>query len=202
MSKVFAAAALAASLLAACDKPNGPEPARDWSALVAWNETDGRFYVDGRPAGVVQSWDFRRGAAGFETVNAAQRPEAGQGLVIASTAPDPILRTPAVLHVSGKDAPLVVVRLTRTKATEAWDGALYYSTKRHGETPDFMAYPARGSPPAAGSPALLVYDLGKPRVGGDDWTRSTIEQIRVDLDAGPGGEVVVHQIALIREPNG
>ncbi|WP_312163479.1 hypothetical protein [Phenylobacterium sp.] len=201
MNRFLSAALLASLALGACDKPDPPEPTSPWAPLITWDDAGGRILLAGQPAHVVKSWDFRRGAAGFEAANADQRIEAGQGLVVAATAPDPVLRTPAGLDVAGKDAPLVVVRLTRTRPTDAWDGALYYSTRRHGESPQFMTYPANGPPPMAGRTALLVYDLSNPRVGGRDWTRSIIEQVRVDLDAGAGGEVVVHQVALIGEPN-
>lgn len=200
MNRFTNAAVLACLALAACDKPNGPEPARAWDKLVAWDEAEDRFQLGARPAGLVKLWDFERGATGFEAANARLTSLPGQGLGVVATAPDPFLRTPAALSLSGASARLLVVRLTRLRATKAWDGALYYSTDLHGESPKFMTYPLNG-PPIAGSPTTLVYDLSDLRAGGRDWSRSTVEQIRLDLDTGSGGEVVVHQIALLREPD-
>ena len=41
----------------------------------------------------------------------------------------------------GAAAPLVLVRLRRIIITGPWDGALYYSTSRHGESADYMGLP-------------------------------------------------------------
>lgn len=124
---------------------------------------------------------------------------AGQGLLVSGVAPDPSVRIP--LNLRGSDASLVVVRLTRVKATGDWDGALYYATARHGESPKFMNFPVHAdTPPPIGAPVVLIYDMDELSVGGDDWMKSTIERIRLDLDIEAGGEVIIHQVALVREP--
>lgn len=197
----FTTSALLACLaLTACDKPNHPEPSRAWDRFIAWDEAEGRFQLGARPAALVKLWDFQHGMAGFEASNARLSSLPGQGLAVVATATDPFLRTPASLRLPGSSAQLLVVRLTRLRTTEAWDGALYYSTDRHGESPKFMAYPLNG-PPIGGSPTTLVYDLTALRAGGRDWGLSTVDQIRLDLDTGNGGEVVIHQIALLRDRN-
>jgi hypothetical protein len=46
----------------------------------------------------------------------------------------------------------------------------------------------------------MVYDLAQPKKGGDDWTRSTITGIRLDLDDTEGGEFTIHQVAIVSLP--
>lgn len=198
MSKPILAALLASLVLTACDKPNYPEPLRDWGALASWDDASGGFLIDGRPATAVKAWDFTRNPADAAPVNATARLVAGQGLVVLGVAPDPGLRAP--LGLRGSDASLLLVRLTRVKATERWDGAVYYATKRHGETGKFMNVPLHADSPRVGTPVVLVYDMDALRAGGDDWMKSMIKHIRLDLDIAAGGEVVIHQIALVREP--
>lgn len=198
MSKPILAGLLAVLALGACDKPNYPEPSRNWAALVAWDEVSEGFLVDGRPAAVVKAWNFAKDPAEVKTANAVSRHVAGQGLDVSSVAPDASLRIP--LRLRGADASLVVVRLTRVRAGAGWDGALYYATKRHGEALTFMSFPVNPAAPSAGVPVVLVYDMEDLPAGGDDWMKSTIEHIRLDLDNEAGGEVIIHQIALVREP--
>lgn len=199
MSKSIVAVLLAALALTACDKPNYPEPLHDWAALVSWDEAGGQFLIKGRPSEVVQAWDFTRNPADVDLANATSRFVAGQGLLVSGVAPDPSVRIP--LNLRGSDASLVVVRLTRVKATGDWDGALYYATARHGESPKFMNFPVHAdTPPPIGAPVVLIYDMDELSVGGDDWMKSTIERIRLDLDIEAGGEVIIHQVALVREP--
>lgn len=198
MSKPILASLLAVLTLGACDKPNYPEPSRNWAASVAWDEASEGFLVDGRPAAVVKAWDFAKGPVQVEAENVVSRHVAGQGLDVSSVAPDAILRIP--LNLRGSDASLVVVRLTRVKAGAGWDGALYYVTKRHGEVRAFVGYPGDPAAPPAGVPVVLVYDMEELPAGGGDWMKSTIEHIRLDLDNEAGGEVIIHQIALVREP--
>ncbi|KRB40059.1 MAG: hypothetical protein V4514_05210 [Pseudomonadota bacterium] len=198
MSKPILASLLAVLTLCACDKPNDPEPSRNWAALVAWDQASGDFLVDGRPAAVVKAWDFAKGPVEVQTPNAVSRHVAGEGLDVSSVAPDARLRIP--LNLRGSEASLVVVRLTRVKAGAGWDGALYYVTRRHGEAPAFMSFPGDPAAPLAGVPVVLVYDMKDLPAGGGDWMRSMIEHVRLDLDKEAGGEVVIHQIALVREP--
>ena len=193
-------ALLAALALCACDKPNGPEPRRDWTGAVAWDAVGGRFRIDGHPVETLAAWDFAaEGGGRLLPVNARLLGVPGQGVAVADTGPDPSVRTPGVLRLPGAQADLVIVRLTRVTPTPTWDGMLYYSTDRHGETARFALRPAGGRPPPAGAPAILVYDLAAAGPVGRDWRKSVIEQIRLDLDVGAGGAVVIHQIVLGRE---
>lgn len=199
MSKSILAGLLAALTLTACDKPNYLPPLRDWTTLVTWDDVGGGLLVDGRPARVVKGWDFTREAAEVELLNATSRFVAGQGLVISGVAPDPGLRIP-VNSLPGSGANLLVVRLTRLTAANEWDGAVYYATTQHQEAARFMNLPMDTAAPPTGVPVMLVYDMEELHAGGGDWMKSVIEHIRLDLDDGAGGEVVIHQIALVREP--
>lgn len=199
MNPATVSGVLAALALCGCDKPNEPQPRRDWGAAVAWDDAGRRFQIDGRPIETLAAWDFAAGPAGFQLANAGANHLPGRGLEVTATGPDPLIRSPKPLGLPGAKASLVIVRLTRVKATPRWDGSLHYSTDRHGETPGFMALPL-APPPEAGRPTVLVYDMTAPLAGGRDWVRSKIDQVRIDLDEGAGGEVVIHQIALAREP--
>ena len=188
---------LAMSLLAGCDKPNYPIAPHNWKT-VGWDGESARFLLDGRPASVVRSWDFAQSgqAQGFVPSNAAMTAQGGQGLVIVNGA-DPGLRSPPGLGIKGDDAAILLVRLTRRTPTKVWDGAVFYTTPRHGESEAFVNRLAAA--PEAGVPVVLAYPMTYTRSGRSDWGRGKIEQIRLDLEAD-GGETVVHQIALVREP--
>jgi hypothetical protein len=48
----------------------------------------------------------------------------------------------------------------------------------------------------------MVYDLAKPRKGGDDWLKSVITGIRLDLDDSAGGAFTLQQVAIVSIPGG
>ena len=60
----------------------------------------------------------------------------------------------------------------------------------------------RGGVPAVGETTVRVYDLAKPLLGGDDWTKSTIKGLRLDLDDDVGGEFTLYQVAIVNVPGG
>ena len=62
--------------------------------------------------------------------------------------------------------------------------------------------PVRGGDPAVGETTLMVYDLAKPILGGDDWLKSTIKGLRLDLDDDAGGEFTLYQVAIVNVPGG
>lgn len=194
---IFAAAVIACTV-SACDKPDRPEALDDWSKAAAWDGQARRFLLGGRPASVVRAWDFERDgqADGFAPINAAMTPVAGRGLVLTNGV-DAGLRSPPGLKIEGREGALLMVRMTRSKPTTAWDGSVFYETPRHGETEAFMN--RLSSAPAAGAAIVIVYPMAHLVGGGDDWARSQIERLRIDLEAA-GGETVIHQIALVREP--
>jgi hypothetical protein len=198
--------AAAAALLASCHRPvdqargpvapvsAGPErpgPAR-------WNVGSGAFEMNGQPLKTAKLWTFDGSTEGFTAVDSKITPAAGQGIAI--TIADPIIRSPKGLNVPGGQYPLVLVRITRTAAGSAWDGALYYSTSAHPETINDLGKPLSGANPKVGETTTLVYDMSRQTVGAPDWTNSTIDQVRFDIEDKPGGAFVIHQVAIAANP--
>jgi hypothetical protein len=46
----------------------------------------------------------------------------------------------------------------------------------------------------------MVFDMHRLAAGGDDWKTSKIDQVRLDLDDGPGGAFVIRQVAIAQDP--
>ena len=92
------------------------------------------------------------------------------------------------------------MRLTRTRAGADWDGSMFYTTAAHGEGGGFQAKPVAGADPALNETVVLVYDMTRLTDGGDDWTTSLIDQIRLDTDDAGGGAFTVHQVAVTENP--
>lgn len=199
--------AAAAALLASCHRPvdqataptapnlSGPERA----GPVRWNTATGGFELNGKPLKTVKLWTFDGSTEGFTPVGSKIVPAPGQGIAV--TIADPTIRSPKGLNVPGGQFPLVLVRLTRTAAASAWDGALYYSTAGHPETINYLGKPLSGANPAVGETTTLIYDMSRQAIGGPDWMQSTIDQIRFDLEDKPGGAFVIRQIAIAENPD-
>lgn len=194
--------------LAACGRPTDvAKPAAATSAAptveragpVKWNAATGGFELAGKPLKTVKLWTFDGSTEGFTTVGSKVAPAPGSGLSVAIV--DPTLRSPKGLNVPGGQYPLVLVRLTRISAASAWDGALYYSTATHGEGIGFLGKPLSGANPAVGETTTMVYDMSHQAIGGPDWTQSTIDQIRFDIEDRPGGAFLIRQIAIAENPD-
>jgi hypothetical protein len=190
------------ALLAACHRPAGKDRAAavpvaagaERASPVHWNATTGGFEFNGRAIKTVKLWTFDGSTEGFTAVGSKITPAAGQGIAV--TIADPTIRSPKGLNVPGAQYPVVLVRLTRTAAASAWDGALYYSTAAHGETINYLGKPTSGADPRVGETTTLVYDMRHQALGAPDWTQSTIDQIRFDLEDKAGGAFVIRQIAI------
>jgi hypothetical protein len=199
--------AAAAALLASCHRPadqargpaasvpTGPERA----GPVRWNAAAGGFELGRKPLKTAKLWTFDGSTDGFTGVASKITPAPGQGIAV--TIADPTIRSPKGLNVPGGQYPLVLVRLTRTAPAATWDGALYYSTAAHPETINFLGKPLSGANPAVGETTTLVYDMSRQAMGGPDWTQSTIDQIRFDVEDKPGGAFVIRQIAIAEKPD-
>ncbi len=195
--------AAAVVVLAACSKPAQAPAAPPASSVertgsVGWNATTGGFELNGRPLKTAKLWTFDGSTDGFTAVRSKVEPAAGAGLAV--TIVDPSLRSPRGLSIPGAQYPMVVVRLTRTKAGEAWDGALYYATAAHPESAGFLGKPTDPAQPGVNETVTLVYDMSRQANGAGDWLASTIDQIRLDIEDKPGGQFVIHQIAIAEHP--
>ncbi|HEX2800546.1 MAG TPA: hypothetical protein VHN73_00630 [Phenylobacterium sp.] len=194
------------ALLAGCDraaqKPMAPAasggPTTERAGPVQWNTTTGAFELNGRRLKTIKLWTFEGSTEGFTAVRSKITPDLDQGLSVQIV--DPTLRSPKGLNVPGAQYPLVLVRLTRTAAGEAWDGALYYSTAAHPEASTFFGKPTPATPPAVGETVTLVYDMGRQTVGAPDWIQSNIDQIRLDIEDKSGGAFVIRQVAIAENP--
>jgi len=196
-------------LLAACGRPadkqvEAPPPAPSGPAVeragpVAWNAATGGFELNGKPLKAVKLWTFEGSTDGFTAVGSKIAPAAGQGLSVQIA--DPTLRSPKGLNAPGAQCPLVIVRLTRTAAGDAWDAALYYSTATHGESISYLGKPLAGATPAVNETVTLVYDMSRQAIGAPDWTQSTIDQIRLAIEDKPGGAFVIRPVASADNPD-
>jgi hypothetical protein len=195
------------AVLASCGRPadKAKPPAAPAAPVVErpgpvrWNAATGGFELNAKPLKAVKLWTFDGSTEGFTAMGSRIIPAPGQGIAVAIV--DPTIRSPKGLSVPGRQYPLVLVRLTRTAAGSAWDGALYYSTAAHPETINFLGKPISGADPHVGETTTLVYDMSRQPVGGPDWTQSNIDQIRFDLEDKPGGAFVIRQIAIADDPD-
>jgi hypothetical protein len=207
----IAGAAAIALTLSACDQPapwaraaTAPEPAHvaqnQRAQAVAWNGEAERFEINGAPLKAGRLWTFDGSTEGFVAGGGEVLPATPAGMDLRNGGTDSMLRSPKGLGLDGSRYSLVLVRLTRTRAGAEWDGSIFYSTPAHGEAGEYHAKPRDGADPAVNETVVLVYDMANLKKGGDDWTNSLIDQIRVDTDDQAGGGFVVHQIAVTENP--
>lgn len=212
-SRTLAIMSVAAALLAACDQPAPPRhrpspaaaaapapPPAEHAQAIRWNEIEQTFELHGEPLKAAKLWTFDGSTDGFVLSGGEAGLAPGSGLKVVEQAADPILRSPSGLNVDGAMHSLVLVRLTRAAAGEAWSGAMHYTTADHGESAAFMAAPVLGTNPAVNETTILVYDMTQLAQGGADWTQSIIDQLRFDFEDQPGGEFLVRQVAITNNP--
>jgi hypothetical protein len=201
---LVASALVAVSLLAACDRKSETPAAAvaaapvERAGPVTWDAQAGAFKLAGAPLRAVKMWTFRGSTDGFTGLNSKLEPQ-GDGMLV--TIADPSIRTPKGLGVSGAEGNLVLVRLTRVGAGEPWDGGLYYTTANHGEAIEYLGKPIHGAAPKLNETVTLVYDMQNQTIGAPDWTSSTIDQVRFDIEGKPGGKFLIHQVAIVQNPN-
>ncbi len=180
--------------------PTGPVTER--VGPVTWNETTRTFEFQGKALVAARQWIFNAEPNEFMVTSAATGPADGAGLAVTENRADVILHTAAGLDLDGGKYPLLVLRLTRVKAGDLWDGSVHYTTVKHAETEAYLAKAPKDANPGLNETVTIVYDMHKLRRGGDDWKSSKIDQIRLDLDDAPGGAFIIHQIALAERPAG
>jgi len=208
---IIAGLAVVTLALSGCDQPApwaraavAPEPIKIAQILrpqvVTWNAGAERFEINGAPLKAGRIWTFDGTTEGFVLTGGEVLPASPVGMDVRNGAFDPVLRSPKGLALDGGRYSLVLVRLTRTRGGSDWDGSVFYSTANHGEAGDFHAKPLAGADPAINETVVLVYDMANLKRGGDDWTMSLIDQIRLDTDDQAGGAFTVHQIAVTENP--
>jgi hypothetical protein len=160
--------------------------ARDIAAESASNAS----YLD-----VGAAFTFANTVDGWGAVNGSLSPSPSGARFIQSGADSQIIRSD--LAILGARYTRVIVTLTRTKARTSggWDGTLYFSTDSHGISGSFRQIVTRDPP--VGERTELTWDMPSLPYGGTDWLTSTIRQIRLDLDQGPGGEFTIHNVRVV-----
>jgi hypothetical protein len=169
---------------------------------VVWNPAKASFEFKGQPLRAEKVWTFDGATDGFVATHGDVSPADGAGLSLRVAGRDTILRTPRGLNVAGVNRSLVLVRLTRTGAAKRLDPTAYYSTAAHGESQAWFAKPVFGGHPRLNDTVTMVFDMHRLAAGADDWKTSTIDQVRLDLDDGPGGAFVIRQVAIAQDPGG
>lgn len=167
---------------------------------IQWDATKSEFSTHGQPLRAEKLWTFDGTTDGFVATNGVATPSADSGLEVAETERDVVVRSPKGLQINGRTRSLVILRITRTQAGAAWDGAIYYSTAGHGEDQRFFAKPISGGNPRLNETVLIVYDMHRLSAGADDWKDSVIDQLRIDLDDIAGGAFTIHQVAVANDP--
>ena len=216
-------AALALSALAACDQAQSRKPhraappttanvvlpvaasagpVRETPGPVTWDAAKSVFVFNGQPLRAEKLWTFDGTTEGFTMGNGEVAPADGAGLSVNELGADSSLRTPRGLNVDGHTRSLVIVRATRVRPATPFDGSVYYTTVAHGESAAFHARPVAGKDPAVGETTTLVFDMHRLSKGDLDWRNSIIDQVRIDLDDGPGGAFIIRQVAIALDPGG
>lgn len=172
------------------------QPTHEAEGPVRWDAAKGAFVAGGEVLRAEKLWTFEGATDGFVAIGGEAQPAQHSGMLVQELGPALSLRTPSGLNVEGRNRALVLVRLTRLRAAKPWDGTVYYSTRAHGESQQYFAKPTIGGDPAVGETQVLVYDMRQLRAGGDDWKTSIIDQVRIDLDAAPGGVFLIRQVAI------
>ena len=179
--------------------PPPANPVRERPESITWDEGFGAFWYNGAPLSAARSWSFDRDAQGFS--GTADLSTGLDGTQIVNRLPDSLLRSPGGLAVDGSRFSLVLVRLTRLSDAPPWDGLLAWTTAGHPESAAYHTKPFLGDAPQVNETVILAYDMANPKRGGDDWTRSVIDQIRIDTDDGAGSRFRIRQIAIVENPD-
>jgi hypothetical protein len=177
-----------------------PNAARERTEPVRWDEGFGAFWYKDAPLNAARMWRFDAGIQGFSGGGAELVGAPLQGLQVVNRLPDAQLRSPTGLAIDGARFTLVLVRLTRLADAAPWDGSLYWMTPQHPEQDAFHTKPFLGQAPAVNETVILAYDMANPLKGGDDWTKSLIDQIRIDTDDGAGSRFRLREIAIVENP--
>ena len=177
-----------------------PNPLRERAGPVRWDEGFGAFWYKDAPLSAARLWRFDAGPQGFSGGGLDLIAAPLQGLQVVNRLPDAQLRSPTGLAIDGARFNLVLVRLTRLSDAPPWDGSLYWMTADHPELDAFHTKPFLGAAPALNETVILAYDMAHPLKGGDDWTKSLIDQIRIDTDDGAGSRFRLREIAIVENP--
>jgi hypothetical protein len=178
--------------------PNAPH---ERTEAVHWDEGFGAFWYRDAPLNAARMWRFDAGPQGFSAGGGDITGSPLDGVQVFNRLPDTQLRSPSGLSIDGARFALVLVRLTRLNDAPPWDGSLYWMTPEHAEQDAFHTKPFLGAAPAVNETVILAYDMTRPLKGGEDWTKSLIDQIRIDTDDGAGSRFRLRQIAIVENPD-
>ncbi len=181
--------------------PVDANASRERTEVVRWDEGFGAFWYKDAPLNAARMWRFDTGPQGFSGGGIDLTASPLQGLQVVNRLADAQLRSPNGLAIEGARYTLVLVRLTRLSDAPPWDGSLYWMTADHPEQHAFHTKPFLGDKPGVNETVILAYDMASPRMGGDDWTRSIIDQIRIDTDDGAGSRFRLREIAIVENPD-
>lgn len=177
-----------------------PKAPHERTEPIRFDEGFGAFWYKDAPLNAARMWRFDGGAQGFSGGGLDLTGSPLQGLQLVNRLPDAQLRSPTGLAIDGARFNLVLVRLTRLSDAPPWDGSIYWMTAEHPELDAFHTKPFLGDAPAVNETVILAYDMANPLKGGDDWTKSLIDQIRLDTDDGAGSRFRLREIAIVENP--
>ena len=167
---------------------------RDWRAASKWKPT-------ALPADVVfdaasLAWEFTNTLDGWDATNITLTPNS-TFLNLVCTSANPQFRAAGSLSIDGQVNRYMVARIRRN-AGSGWDGQGYYLTKRHTYSGTHIKTIADPTIGAGGAWVLAIWDMHDLTVGGDDWKKSTINNIRMDFGQSAADEFDVDWIGVFQ----
>lgn len=174
-------ARIARNRLAAFDLDSGEVTSWDPSA-------EGAVYALWLSAETRQRWDFTANVDGWTGGGDATVEQSDGSLILTVTEQSEDPRAQRGLagaeRFLGSDAHIVRARVRRTGGTGSWEGRVYYGTGGHGRSASY--YKSIASPSDPGEWNIVEWDMSALTAGGDDWMKSVITAIDIDLSGDVG----------------
>ena len=165
---------------------------RDFRPYTEWQPTALPATVTADAASL--AWEFTASADGWTSTFITLTPNATY-INLVETAGNPQFRSPSGLSVDGAVNRYFVARIRRN-AGSAWAGQAYYKTSRRSESSLFRKDIADPTSGAGGAWVLAIWDMHDLTLGGDDWEKSIITQVRMDFGSDATGDFDVDWIGL------
>lgn len=140
-------------------------------------------------------WGFNGSADSWTATNASISTAASTYAAVTASATDPQIKSPSGLSVDGSEHTLIRARIRRT-AGSGWDGRAFYDNGTHGMTASYYVDVADTT--VTDEWVIVEWDMSSIEGGGatDDWTTSTIDQIRLDLGSTASDDFDIDWIAI------